>query len=38
MEVPRNSPNVTVIELGDYGHDSQIENFEVFKEAQLGIL
>jgi pimeloyl-ACP methyl ester carboxylesterase len=38
MEVRRNSPNVTVIELGDYGHAPQIENFEVFKEALLGIL
>ena len=38
MEIRRNSPNVTVIELGDFGHAPHIENFEVFKEAQLGIL
>lgn len=37
-EVQRNSPNVNVIELGDYGHAPQIENFEVFKEALQSIL
>lgn len=37
-EVKKNSPNVNVIELGDYGHAPQIENFEVFSNALKSIL
>ena len=37
-EVKKNSPNVNVIELGDYGHAPQIENFEIFSKALKSIL
>lgn len=38
IAIKKHSPNVNVIELGDYGHAPQIENFEVFRNALQSIL